>query len=176
MGAISQASTSAAANAGAVDRGHVSESLPRTGGRGEQRSSLGQLLLQFPLPVATSADVVAMKLAYYKKMIDGLRDFDCTEYLSRVWGGQLRMRNPEHANILRLRRLVRHIKQSAKFKRGLSARTIGGRAAAVAYLGGKATELDDLFRELALCHDRIAQDILTNRGGVLLPASLQQFG
>ena len=81
------------------------------------------------------------------------------------------MRIPEHANILRLRRLVRHIKQSAKFKRGLSVRTIGGRAAAVAYLGGKATELDDLFRELALCHDRIAQDILTNRGGVLLPAS-----
>ena len=79
MGAISQASTSAAANAGAVDRGHVSESLPRTGGRGEQRSSLGQLLLQFPLPVATSADVVAMKLAYYKKTINGLRDFDCTE-------------------------------------------------------------------------------------------------
>ena len=87
MGAISQASASAAANAGAVDRGHASESLPRTGGRGEQRSSLGQLLLQFPLPVATSADVVAMKLAYYKKMIDGLRDFDCTEYLSRVGGG-----------------------------------------------------------------------------------------
>ena len=76
MGAFSQAIPRATANAGAGDRGRASESLPRFSGRGEQHSSLGQLLATFPPPVAMhspSPDMYAMKDAFRVKYVSALR-------------------------------------------------------------------------------------------------------
>ena len=147
MGAFSQAIPRATANAGAGDRGRASESLPRFSGRGEQHSSLGQLLATFPPPVAMhspSPDMYAMKDAFRIKFVSALRGLTSLGVLLRRATRSVPRRC---TNLTKME--LQALKRLAKSVRAWSLRTVGGNAAG----------FDDLLGELALWHDPIAEDI-----------------
>ena len=154
MGAFSQAIPRATANAGAGDRGRASESLPRFSGRGEQHSSLGQLLATFPPPVAMhspSPDVDATTQALGMMSVNARRGLDGLGELLRRATRKATRGCSEFTNTE-----LQALKRLAKLINSCSTRTVGGEAAV----------LDDLHRALPLCCDPIAEDILTHMGGV----------
>ena len=154
MGTNSQASAGTTAYAGRGDRGHASESLPRSGCHGDQLSSLGQLLATFPPPVAMhspSPDVDATKQALGMMSVNARGGLDGLGELLRRATRKATRGCSEFTNTE-----LQALKRLAKLVNSCSTRTVGGKAAV----------LDDLHRALALCCDPIAEDILTHMGGV----------
>ena len=140
IGSIRQASASATANASAGDGERANENLQWTAGSGDQQSALGPLLEKFPLPgggYIPPSEVAAMRWAYDTKIANAVSGL-CLAH------GALAKAMFLLETITKKRTLVQ--------------------CWTVDNAGEVATDLDNLLRELAVCCERIAKDILTMRG------------
>ena len=174
-GSIPLAIARATASAGAVGGGHATESQQRTGGPGDQKPTLGQLLLPFPLPRPTPMpwyDLPTMREAYRNKLAKHTERRNATEYLLRrareIFGALVANSPPD----------LGHLRTLADVRRATSIHQALRQTKALLHVWTadtareKAAELDSLLGELQLCRDRIAEDISPDRGGSLIPASL----